>query len=182
MSDFTVIQRGLFIDRDLDVNRIQSDLKVKVAKNMNILSGSLVKSIQLAIKTRSGPPGRAYKRKGGRVHIASSPGFPAQYDTGKLSRGTYFSPAKGSGTDALESHIGSNPVRAGAKVNYAVFLVTGTRRMEARPFFFKIIEQVIKTNETMPGGTKGFTDFLEDIRFAIENNLRVRPGTRTIIK
>ena len=175
MADFSVVQENIFIDSDVQVNRLQADLVQKIARLMNEASHSITENIKDEIKRPQGPPGRAYKRKG-RVHIASSEKWPPRYDTGKLYRGTYYTPAKTTGPDALQSEMGSNPMRAGAKTDYAVYLVTGTRKMKPRPYFYRIIAERVGETE--------FREMVRDIRSAVRQNLlayTARPGKRVIV-
>jgi HK97 gp10 family phage protein len=73
------------------------------------------------LKFNSGPRGRAYKR-GKKFHIASSPGYPPNVDTGTLRATINHNPA-----GHLTYHIT-------AGTNYAAYLEYGTTKMAARPF------------------------------------------------
>lgn len=70
----------------------------------------------------SGPPGRAYEI-GGVIHVASSPGYPPNVDTGKL-RNAIYSQALG----PYEYIISTGDTE------YAAALEFGTRRIAARPY------------------------------------------------
>lgn len=73
------------------------------------------------LKFNTGPGGQTYKRKK-RYHIASSPGYPPNVDTGTLRASIKW--ARGA---PLSYRISDG-------VGYGVYLEYGTSRMVARPF------------------------------------------------
>jgi HK97 gp10 family phage protein len=79
--------------------------------------------------------GRAYRKRGGRIHIASAPGQAPAIDTGRLLRsiGVVF-------RSLLSAVI---PVDA----PYASYLEKGTAKMAARPFAEPAINDVLERVE-----------------------------------
>jgi HK97 gp10 family phage protein len=73
------------------------------------------------ISFNTGPAGRAYKR-GRKFHVASSPGYAPNVDTGALRASVRSRPA---GRLAYQISVGTS---------YAAYLEYGTAKMAARPF------------------------------------------------
>lgn len=76
----------------------------------------------LVVIMNSGPAGRTYIRSGGRVHVASQPGYPPNIDTGALAASFYVQQM---GKFSFWIYDGER---------YGVMLELGTTRMAARPF------------------------------------------------
>ena len=111
------------------------------------------------------------------MHIASVGGFPPNEDTGKLRQGTIHYPkARKTGRSLVESTISSDARRAGASVNYAIYLEDGTVRMKARPFFYStILNTIFKAK---------FQKIIRQVQYRVENVLRgkvIRPGRRRVV-
>ena len=141
---FSVERAGVFVPIGSDIKNIDNEILNKLVRHINIGSKQLVLHIKDMIRKRQSL-GRRYSRGGGKYHIASLPGYPPNDDTGKLRKGTYYKPAvKNTTQSVIESYIETNPMRAGAIDNYAVYLESGTKRMEKRPFFYTGIDKRIK--------------------------------------
>lgn len=174
---FNVEVNGLFIDKSSDVSKIESHILKKIAVNMNEGSTILKKDISKVLGGYKSL-GRLYRRPGGRIHVASLPGYPPNEDTGKLKLGVFFKRAKKTAQSVIESFIGVDPTRAGAKKDYAGYMEYGTRKIKPRPYFFDTIELSIR-NEN-----KGVGKIIRQIRATVANVLRakaLRPGRRRII-
>jgi len=120
----------------------------ELALGANDIRNTVITSMRDTPKT-----GRHYRRgKGGKVHIASSPGNPPAIDYGELVRSIMFNVGN------MEVEVGSI---GGAP--YSIFLEEGTEKMEARPFLGpavdkhekEILERVGNTAfEVIKGGFK----------------------------
>lgn len=75
----------------------------------------------IKLRFNTGPAGRTYKR-GKRLHVASSPGYSPNSDTGALKASIRKTPA-----GRLKYHIG-------ASGRYAQYLEQGTTKMQPRPY------------------------------------------------
>ena len=173
--NFSVEQRNIFIDTSSDISKLDNDVLKAIAPKINQGAEILRDDVRDVIK-KTQSAGRSYRRGKNKWHIASLPGYPPNYDTGKLWEGTYYKPVSGTLLSHLEAVVGSDPTRVGAEANYAWYLHAGTKKMHARPFFYRTILKRVKQ--------EGFQKIINQIRFVVENSLRaklVRPGRRRVV-
>lgn len=81
--------------------------------------------------------GREYKRKAGKVHVASAPGESPGNDSSNYT---------GTIQPIFESTL---EAKIGTPVEYAGFLEEGTDNMEARPLWETTVEEVLPTLEIL---------------------------------
>lgn len=111
---------GLEIKVDLSkLRQIAQQEPARVDAWMRGVAQTITDDVKLSFG--SGPGGRTYKRKK-RYHIASSPGYAPNVDTGTLRASIKWKP-----TGKLKYQISDG-------VHYGVYLEYGTSRMAARPF------------------------------------------------
>lgn len=101
------------------LERIIQQEPQRVDRWLRGVASEMVSDIKL--RFNSGPPGRRYKR-GGKYHVASSPGESPNSDTGALKASIRHTPAGN-----LKYHISASGI-------YGPYLEYGTARMAARPF------------------------------------------------
>lgn len=106
----------VFIDLGNHDRRYITGIREALYDIGEIVSGEIRKSIITGAKT-----GRFYRRPGGRIHQASSPGQAPANDTGTLQASVDY-----------EVHSWSR-MEVGDRALYGRYLEEGTRRMEARP-------------------------------------------------
>lgn len=119
---------SLKIDVDLSgLERVLRDEPKKVDQWLAGVAETMVGDIKLSFGT--GPAGKSYKRgKGGKYHVASSPGFPPNVDVGTLRASIRQEPA------------GRLTRRIVAGAENAELLENGTAHMAARPFMSPVFD------------------------------------------
>lgn len=98
----------------------------RVDKWLRGVAETMVSDIKLSFGT--GPGGRSYKR-GRKYHVASSPGYAPNVDTGTLRASIRQNPA---------GHLTYHIV---AGTDYAAYLEYGTAKMAARPYMRPVFNQ-----------------------------------------
>jgi HK97 gp10 family phage protein len=107
-----------------------SVIPVGITRELAIGANKIRNTVILSMRNTS-KTGRHYRRgKGGRIHIASSPGNPPAIDYGELVRSIMFD------VGDMEVEIGSI---GGAP--YSIFLEEGTEKMDARPFLGPAVDE-----------------------------------------
>lgn len=107
------------------LERIIQQEPQRVDRWLRGVASEMVSDIKLRFNT--GPAGRTYDRgpnnkRGKRYHVASSPGYSPNSDTGALKASIRQTPA-----GHLKYHISASGI-------YAQYLEQGTARMAARPY------------------------------------------------
>lgn len=87
---------------------------------------------QIILSFGSSPPGRTYSRGQGRVHVASSPGYPPNVDEGSLWASVYW---ENTGPHHRTIYVG---------VEHGEWQELGTSRIAPRPFMRPAFEDAQK--------------------------------------
>lgn len=112
--------------------KFMGDVRKAVAGGVDAASIALQGDLKLELSKQG--KGWSYRKKGGRVHIASAPGDPPAPDLGTLRRSVQRD------TSRLDSDLSA---RTGTNMPYGRWLEHGTRKMAARPWMRPVAERFL---------------------------------------
>ncbi len=116
-----------------DLIKVANEIPEQITKRLTLGAISIRNTI-IDLMTHTPKTGRIYKKgKGGRFHIASSPGNAPAVDSGAL-RGSLIFDVRN-----LEVEVGS--IIGNKKGNYPLYLEEGTKKMEARPWLAPAVKE-----------------------------------------
>ncbi len=117
-------RQGLQLQIDTSgLERVIRNAEKEADRALREVAEEMVSDIKLSFNT--GPDGRTYQR-GGKRHVASSPGHPPNVDTGTLRASIRW------------RKISNLTYWIVDGVNYGVALEFGTSKIAARPFFMPV--------------------------------------------
>jgi len=119
------MQTGITLEIDKrELERLIRDTPGQLSDLKDAAAAEIQGDIVLSFGT--GPAGRSYQR-GGVTHVASSPGFPPNVDTGALR------------ASIRANSLGPLSAEVVAGTEHAEWLEYGTSRIAARPFFAPVV-------------------------------------------